>query len=272
MKKLFVLLLALCLLSLAACGNETLPPAEEETPPVWEPFPYHIDTDRQPITYETHTDDGTLVCTALYELPFLLAEEELNEAQQASVDAFHAAMDEIFAGCEELYDSLSETALSDYAFKAETGLEWYGHYTDEMIYTAHTTPYAVSVDFAGYIYSGGAHPGKGNICYLFDLEAGEMVGIDDITDGAAFRGAVAEEVLAQIAKEGLAEGYYEDYETTVREQNEVQYFFSENEVTVYFQDYTLGPYASGYPVFTISADLYRPTLNERGLRLLGYTE
>ena len=271
MKKLFALLLTMSLFTLAACGNGDAPPAEEVSP-VWEPFPYHLAADKEPVTHQTLTDDGTLVCSALYELPSLAAEEELNEAQQASVDAFHAAMDEILAGCEYLYESLSETALSDYEFKTTTGLDWYGHYTDEMTYTAHTTPYAVSVDFFGYIYSGGAHPGKGNICYLFDLEAGEMAAVDAITDWDAFRSAVAEEVLAQIEKEGLAEGYYEDYETTVRAQNEVQYFFEENQVTVYFQDYTLGPYASGYPVFTITDDIYRPTLNERGLRLLGYTE
>lgn len=271
MKKLFALLLALSLLTLAACGNVETPPADE-VPATWEPFPYALAMDKEPVTHETLTDDGTVVCTALYEIPSLVAEGELNEAQQASLDAFHAAMDETLAGCELLYESLSETALSDYEFKTATGLDWYGHYTDEMTYTAYTTPYAVSVDFFGYIYSGGAHPGKGNICHLFDLEAGEMVNVDDIADGDAFRSAVAEEVLAQIEKEGLAEGYYEDYETTVREQNEVQYFFSEDQVTVYFQDYTLGPYAAGYPVFIITSDIYRPTLNERGLRLLGYTE
>ncbi len=271
MKKYLALLLALSLLVLAACGHEEAPPADE-TPAAWEPFPYDLAIGREPVTHQTLAEDGTVVCTALYEIPALAAEGELNEAQQASLDAFHAAMEETLAGCELLYESLSEAALSDYDFKAETGLDWYGHYTDEMTCTAFTTPYAVSVDFFGYTYSGGAHPGKGNICHLFDLEAGTMVSVDDIADGAAFRSAVAEEVLAQIEKEELAEGYYEDYETTVREQNEVQYFFSENQVTVYFQDYTLGPYAAGYPVFTIASDIYRPTLNERGLRLLGYAE
>ena len=271
MKKLFALLLALSLLTLAACGNEEAPPVDE-VPAAWEPFPYTLAVDKEPVTHKTLTDDGTVVCTALYEIPSLVAEGELNEAQQASLDAFHAAMNEILEGCELLYESLSEAALSDYEFRTSTGLEWYGHYTDEMTYTTHTTPYAVSVDFAGYIYSGGAHPGKGNICHLFDLESCEMVSIDDISDGAAFRSAVAEEVLAQIGEKKLAEGYYEDYETTVREQNEVQYFFSENQVTVYFQDYTLGPYAAGYPVFNISEEVYRAALNERGLRLLGYAE
>ena len=269
MKKWFTLLLVLSLFTLAACGGNSETPPAEEAP--WEPFAYDLMV-RLGFSHETYAEDDTLVCSCHYEIPKLLPSEELNTLQQASVDSFHAAMDETLAGCELLYESLSETALSDYEFKTATGLDWYGHYTDEMTYTAYTTPYAVSVDFFGYIYSGGAHPGKGNICHLFDLEAGEMVSVDDISDGDAFRSAVAEEVLAQIEKEGLAEGYYEDYETTVRDQNEVQYFFSENQATVYFQDYTLGPYAAGYPVFTITADIYRPTLNERGLRLLGYSE
>lgn len=271
MKKMLTLLLALSLFTLAACSNAPTPPAEEESG-TWEPFAYSLVIGKEPVTHQTLADDGTVICSALYDLPSLVAEGELTDAQQASLDAFHAAMDEILAGCEQLYESISADAIEQYSYRDVPGFDWYGPYSDEMTYTAYATPYAVFVDFYGQVYTGGAHPGKGNVCYLFDLEAGEMVSIDDIADGAAFRSAVAEEVLAQIEKDGLAEGYYDDYETTVREQNEIQYFFSENQVTVYFQDYTLGPYAAGYPVFTISAELYRPTLNERGLRLLGYAE
>lgn len=272
MKKLFAMLLVLSLFSLTACGHgEDIPPVEENEN-TWKPFAYDLDIGKEPITHQTLADDGEVICSAFYELPALVAEGELNELQQASLDAFHAAMDEILTGCEDLFESISADAMEQYSYQDVPGFDWNGPYTDEMTYTAYATPYAVSVNFYGQVYTGGMHPGKGNICYLFDLEAGKMVKIDDISDGDAFRNAVAEEVLAQIEKEGLAEGYYEDYETTVRQQNEVQYFFSENQVTVYFQDYTLGPYAAGYPVFTVPSDIYRSTLNEQGLRLLDYTE
>lgn len=272
MKKRTILLLSLLLmLSLAACSGNRAEESPAEEIPLWQPFDY-IFTEPTVVNQETLAEDGTLLSTCYYTIPVLAAEGNLTKAQQASIDTFNAAMEEILAGCELLFESISEDAKAQYDYRDVPGFDWYGPYTDEMTYTVHATPYAVFVNFYGQVYTGGAHPGKGNVCYLFDLENCEMVWIDDMADGNAFRSAVAEEVLAQINQRGLAEGYYEDYETTAREQNGVQYFFSDGQLTVYFQDYTLGPYAAGYPVFTISHDVYRGTLNERGLRLLGYTE
>ena len=268
MKKRLLLLVTLSLLLLSSCGQTVTPPPTEEEPQ-WEGFPFDLEVNAA-FAHETYAEDGVLVCSCYYEIPKLLPSGELNAPQQASVDAFHAAMDDILSGSCLFHDSLSEAALEDYAFRIATGLDWYGHYTDNMSYTTYHTPFAVSIDFAAYTYSGGAYPNYGNVCYLFDLEAGEMVSVDDIADGNAFRSIIAEEILAKIEREDLAKDYYEDYETTVREQNEVQYFFMEHGVIVYFGDYTLAPHAAGYPRFEIQSEQYREVLNERGLRLLGF--
>ena len=271
MKRLISLLLSLLLtFSLAACGSDS--PAEQpsiENEPVWEPFGYELLLTTG-FSQETMSEDGVLVCSAHYEIPKLLPYDELTAAQQTSVDAFQAAMEEILSGSCLFHDSLSETALEDYTYRLSTDLEWYGHYTDEMSYMAYHTPYAVSLNFEAYTYSGGAYPNSGNVCYLFDLEAGKMVSVDDIADGDAFRSIIAEAILAEIQRENLAELYYDDYETTVREQSEVQYFFTEHSVVVYFGDYTLAPHAAGYPTFEIQSEQYRDCLSERGLRLLGF--
>lgn len=269
MKKLFALLSALLLiLSLAACG-ETAPAEEEETP--WEPFAYTL-APGDGYDDETAAEDGTVVCTCHHEIPALVPEGSLTPAQQATVEHFNAAMADILAGSRLLYDELRETALTDYEYYAEVGLDFGGCYTDEMTYTAVTGERAISLDFAGCTNSGGPHPGVGDVCYLFDLEAAEMVTVDDIADGDAFRAAIAEELLRQIDEQGLAVEYYEDYEATARAQEEVEYFFHEGGVTVYFPNYTLGPYAAGYPTFEVAQEIYVHTLNERGQALLTFTE
>lgn len=270
MKKLLALLAALCLsLSLAACGGVIDIPAEEETP--WEPFAYTLISGGG-YDDETAAEDGTVVCTCHHEIPAIAAEGELSPAQQATVAHFAAAMEEILAGSRLLYDDLRETALTDYDYYTQLGLEWSGCYTDEMTYTAVTGEWAISLDFAGYTNAGGPHPGVGSVGYLFDLEAAELVGLDAITDddGTAFRAAVAEELLRQIAEQGLAEVYYEDYEATARAQEEVEYFFHKDALTVYFPNYTLGPHTVGYPSFEIPAECYLSTLNGRGQRLLAF--
>lgn len=268
MKKLLSLLAALSLLlSLAACGEA--PPEEEETP--WEPFAYTLTTG-EGYADETAAEDGTVVCTCHHEIPTLTAEGALSPAQQASVEHFAAAMEEVLAGSRLLYDELRETALTDYEYYHEVGLEWSGCYTDEMTCTAAAGKRAIALDFAGCTNTGGPHPGVGDVCYLFDLEAGEMVGLDAITDddGAAFRAAIGEELLRQIQEQELAAEYFPDYEATALAQEEAEYFFRADGLTVYFPNYTLGPYAAGYPSFEIPAEVYSSTLNERGQALLTF--
>lgn len=265
MKRIIAPLLLLTLL-LTACGDA--PRASEETP--WEPFAYTLSVE-EGYCEETDAQDGTPLCSCRYDLPTLTVEDEgaLSPAQRASLAQFDIAMEEILSGSILLYESLCETALADYEYRSAVSLAWEGAYRDEMRCTAYTTPYAVSLDFAGYTNSGAPYPAEGNVCYLFDLEAAELVEVEDIADGDALRAALAGEILRQIEEGGLAAQYYDDYEATVRAQSEVQIFFAEDALTVYFPDYTLGPHAAGYPSFRVESAVYRDTLNERGLRLLG---
>ncbi|MGM9663159.1 MAG: RsiV family protein [Oscillospiraceae bacterium] len=276
MKRLFSLLLsALLLLTLAACGGTegggSSPDDSWLVEETAAPFDYEL-VPREGYTNETWTEDGVLVCTCRYSVPKLEAVGELDARQQASADAFNAAMEDILDGSRQLYSTVSEAALADYDYRTETGLSWEGCYTDELSYTEVHTPRMVSLNFAGYTNSGGAYPAVGNVCYLFDLAAGELVTVEALTEdgGEAFRAALAEELLRQIDEQGLAEEYYDDYEATVRSQEEVQYFFQTNCVTVYFSDYTLAPHAAGYPTFTVGADVYAGTLSERGQQLFGF--
>ncbi len=265
-KRLLPLVLSL-LLGLAACGEAA--PQAETAPAVWEPFAYTL-TAAPGFSHETLAEDGTAVCSCRHEIPQLLPADGLTAAQQVSVDAFHNAMDRVLAGSRLLYDELARVALEDYGYLSEVGLEWPGCYTDEMTYTAWCGERAVALDFAGYTYLGGPHPGVGNVCYLFDLEQAEMVGLAEITDdgGAAFRDAVGGEILRQIEEQGLAEQYYDDYAATAMAQDEVEYSFREGSLTAYFPNYTLGPYAAGYPSFEIPAEVYADALNARGRALL----
>ena len=269
MKKFPVFLSLILLFSLTACGGDTPPVENDPEPAVWEPFDYELLL-TVGFSHETYAEDGTLVCSCHHEIPKLLPAGELTAAQQVSVDAFHNAMNRILAGSRLLYDDLAKVALEDYDYLAEVGLEWTGYYTDEMTYTAWCGDLAVALDFAGYTNLGGPHPGVGNVCYLFDLEQAEMVGFAEITDdeGEAFRTAVGKEILRQIEEHGLAEQYYGDYAATAMTQEEVEYAFRGDGLTAYFPNYTLGPYAAGYPSFEIPAAVYAATLNTRGQTLL----
>ncbi len=269
MKKLILPLLA-ALLLLVGCVKVPPPADPVPLPEAWAPFAYDLDF-RVGLSHETHAEDGTLVCACHYEVPELLPSGELTEKQQASLDAFRAAMEELLADSRYTYETLSSMALENYSSAQSDGLDWFGHYMSETTCTAWCGERAVSLQFQHYINSGGAHPSIVHVCHLFDLEQGEMVEIREITSGTgdAFFTAVSNEILRQIDEQGLAEFYYEDYADAVNAHTDAQYYFHDGTLTVLFPLYTLAPYAAGFPIFEIPAEIYAAALNTRGQALLG---
>ena len=275
MKRWLALLLAGgMLLTLAACGKkaaETDPePTASETEGT-ETFAFTLADSTY--TDATKAEDGTVVAESRYTLPKLVPDDAgaLTDAQSAAVAAFNAAMDALLEKSRTLYEALSADALEDYAYKQTMELEWTGRYEDEVSYTASSTDRMIALNFADYTNSGGPYPAEGNICFLFDLAAGEMVAPAALTNdgGASFRTAVGEEILRQIDEQGLAADYYDDYRDTVYAQSDVQYWFQPDGVTVYFQEFTLAPHAAGRPSFAVPLSCFAGTLNDRGWTLLG---
>ena len=272
MKKRMLFAFAL-VLALTACAD-TEPTDGEEGAEETTPFAYHLEERNE--AESAYADDGTLLSSYDYTLPFMVAEGSPDEKQQAVVDAFNEEMTALKESSLSYYgETVSPAAASDYEYGKEIGLAWDVAYDDQLAYTQKSGERFISLNIAENTYTGGAHPTSGVLCKLFDLTAGEWVTAEELTDDPdAFRNAVAESILTSIAEEGLAENYYDDYAETVRRQEGVEYEFgtenaSETGVTVYFQDYTLAPHAVGIQSFFVPIEAYRDTLNARGLALFG---
>ncbi len=287
MKKALALCLTLSLaLTLAACAPkpreavEAIAPApvQEAAAEVWD-FDLSVETASE----ERKNEDGVLLATWSCEQPVLRLVNEAGEAfsgetpergvtaeQLAACRTFnaetaayakvsHAELDRLEADARELYGELEEEYRANFMpFAGEDRVENVFRRGDLL-----------DVLSSSYGYWGGVHGGLfyGNL--HFDLKTGEFFALSDLTDRPdELRGILADEVVAQIYRDDNGEGYFWDCEQTVRATEEYNVSLGETELTVYFGEYELAPYAMGILEFPIPYARIARVLNERGERLL----
>ena len=77
-------------------------------------------------------------------------------------------------------------------------------------------------------------------------------------------------ILEEIEAQGLAEGYFENYEEAIRGAEDFNvYFEAGNTMTVWFDEYVIAPHAAGIPAFSMDLSILDPFLNAAGAALLG---
>lgn len=103
-----------------------------------------------------------------------------------------------------------------------------------------------------YIYTGGAHPNTYSGTFNFDMRTGKKISISDLlTEGGLQRVAMfSKEQLQAKLGAGLEEtgAYDEDWikeGTAAAEENYQAFTLGENALTIYFDPYTVAPYAAG---------------------------
>ena len=290
MKKLFASLLTLSLsLSLAACGSSGSPtgpdapkPSQPETPELT----FAVGT---PLTHEsTYTaDDGTLLLHTNYELPQLelrtadgaLYEPGAAATQSAAVavrDAFNAEMERCYAAVLSNESELAQEARDHYSSDPEA-FE-YIYYADELLgEVVYRTDGLISVLANTYTFLGGAHPNTTARTWSFDLTTGELLTLDALdaqasTDSALGRSLIdtlASEIVDRIYEEGLDDYLYDDFYSYVYDLSSNAHFcFDESGMTVIFDTYVLGPYASGPQTFELPYSTFYNALDAHTQSLL----
>lgn len=283
MKKAISLMLALTLaLSLAACGGrgsapemvEAIPAQPVETAESGEAAPegeqgpvYRVET--RPVEEEYTADDGTVVGHKRYTLAYLTTDGD-DAARAAVCKTFNDAMDAFFAQDFAEDSDFGSVCRDAYAWQAEAGVEFEPCYDEFSVTDTAMSDTMLSISGGGSNYTGGAHPNNYLASWNYDLQNGRFFTLNDLADDpAALRAAVADEILDQIEAQGLAEGYFENYEEVIRGAEDFNVFFGGNRtMTVWFSEYDVAPHAAGIPMFDISYDVLAPYLNDSGAALL----
>ena len=290
MRKLLSTLLALSLaLSLTACGGNgdpTGPDAPKPSQPETPELTFAVGT---PLTHEsTYTaDDGTLLLHTNYELPQLelrtadgaLYEPGAAATQSAAVavrDAFNAEMERCYAAVLSNESELAQEARDHYS--SDSMSFEYIYYEDELLgEVVYQTDGLISVLANAYAFYGGAHPNTSTLTWSFDLTTGEFLTLDALntqssTDSALGKTLVdtlASEIVNRIYEEGLDDYLYDDFYSYVYDlSSNAHFYFSGSGMTVNFDAYVLGPYASGPQTFEIPYGIFYNALDAHTQSLL----
>ena len=290
MRKLLSTLLALSLaLSLTACGGNgdpTGPDAPKPSQPETPELTFAVGT---PLTHEsTYTaDDGTLLLHTNYELPQLelrtadgaLYEPGAAATQSAAVavrDAFNAEMERCYAAVLSNESELAQEARDHYG--SDSMSFEYIYYEDELLgEVVYQTDGLISVLANAYAFYGGAHPNTSTLTWSFDLTTGEFLTLDALnaqssTDSALGKTLVdtlASEIVNRIYEEGLDDYLYDDFYSYVYDlSSNAHFYFSGSGMTVNFDAYVLGPYASGPQTFEIPYSRFYNALDAHTQSLL----
>lgn len=296
MKKLYIILIAALLLTLAACltacsakpvslrGTEApnLPgPTNDALKVTDEGQDWNITLEQ--VDKENFAEDDRLLAKGSYQV-FQLNQEGSGDtltATAAAAEGINAYFEQWRKDQLQFLGDVTNLARDAYAGVNGEDSRWEQPeyvYSDTVTTDYWVGPELLCVEMHYSSYSGGAHPNSWRVAVSFDLNTGEAVKIMELAeDSEGLRAAVKENLLYQIRESDIwteygAEAFFEDYEDTVGNWADQCLVFDDNGLTVVFNPYTIAPYATGELSYLIPYSLLQPYLNGRAMQLLGLTE
>lgn len=291
MKKLLSTLLALSLaLSLGACAVK-VDPSEPDEPAKDE---LRIVFTEEHLTKEAEykADDGTVLLIEKYDLPQLEVRTSADEVytppvsntavdvpqEYAAALAFNAEMQRAADALDASAQEALAMAREHYAGLDEEQRAYWTNYAEELI-VDDICQFSglVSVWGGGYSNYGGAHGWESIRAWSFDLTTGEFLTLDGLdaqpsTDSALGKTLIdtlASEIVNRIYEEGLDDYLYDDFYSYVYDlSSNAHFYFSGSGMTVNFDAYVLGPYASGPQTFEIPYSHFYNALDSHTQSLL----
>ena len=291
MKKLLSTLLALSLaLSLGACAVKVDPSEPDE--PAKDELRVVFTEEHLTKEVEYKADDGTVLLIEKYDLPQLEVRTSANEVytppvsntavdvpqEYAAALAFNAEMQHAADALDASAQEALTMAREHYAGLDEEQRAYWANYAEELIVDSicrHSG--LVSVWGGGYSNYGGAHGWESIRAWSFDLTTGEFLTLDALnaqssTDSALGKTLVdtlASEIVNRIYEEGLDDYLYDDFYSYVYDlSSNAHFYFSGSGMTVNFDAYVLGPYASGPQTFEIPYSHFYNALDSHTQSLL----
>ncbi len=302
-KTLSMLLICALLLSVAGCSGADTDTSASETETAEVTDTEEVQTESETETADTSTDDesaaenvqfafgtpltknveytddatGTVLMTEKYTLPQLTLQTEdgtnvaLDDSAMADVcravnaeiqriaESFDASAQETLESARESYEALDETGRA----------EWICYAEDLTIEYTYLSGGILSIAGNGYSDFGGVHPSTYIRAWNFDLTSGESITYDTLTGvdnplGQTFQNAIYYYISSQIDEQKLGEGYFDDYDSVVRDfTNNTSFYFDDNGMTVTFDVYVVAPYAVGPQAFNVPYDSFFYALSDQ---------
>lgn len=291
MKKCLTALLVLAFaLSLAACGAGG---GDGTADDVSDAPKLHLEMSKNVYEDEYRADDGTLLYSEYYELPQLELQDEEGKVYAQNDNTalgaektklrklqltFNSEMESVLAS---LRASAAEVAESAKEMYADDGSDFFpegGYWTHELTISDvyETEAGLLSISAEGYTYYGGVHPNSYSRAWNFDLTTGKFLTADDLADessrygdASTFQRAIYWQMLNEVEEKHMADVYFSDYDSYLHDfPTFATLNFTEDGLTVTFDQYIIAPYAVGPQEFQIPYDSFFYTLSRHMQSLL----
>lgn len=291
MKKCLTALLVLAFaLSLAACGAGG---GDGTADDVSDAPKLHLEMSKNVYEDEYRADDGTLLYSEYYELPQLELQDEEGKVYAQNDNTalgaektklrklqltFNSEMESVLAS---LRASAAEVAESAKEMYADDGSDFFpegGYWTHELTISDvyETEAGLLSISAEGYTYYGGVHPNSYSRAWNFDLTTGKFLTADDLADessrygdASTFQRAIYWQMLNEVEEKRMADVYFSDYDSYLHDfPTFATLNFTEDGLTVTFDQYIIAPYAVGPQEFQIPYDSFFYTLSRHMQSLL----
>ena len=242
MKKLYVLLLAAMLLTLAACltacsavpmlslaDDKLQSPGSpaEDTGEKAAPLPQEWSIRLEQVNKENYAEDDRLLAKGSYQVFQLEPEDGGNTltVTTQTADSINRYFEQWRKSQLQFLADVTEMARTSYAGTNGADPRWEQPeyvYSDTVTTDYWVGPRLLCVSMYYSSYSGGAHPNSWRLAVSFDLNNGQALQMTDLTDDAdGMRAAVAESLLYQVKRSDVwaqvgEEGFFEDYQDTLQ--------------------------------------------------------
>lgn len=173
------------------------------------------------------------------------AEKKINNQIRMEVDEYFKYASNILYG--QAVNSYKDSLENNFPFDSyEAYMRYTITYNDNCFLSLYTDIYE---------FTGGAHGNTTRISNTWDLCSGENIYLSDFFEPYTdYVHLITQEIIRQ-ARENLKENpgiYFDDYEDLIIEKfNPDSFYMSPTGITIYYQEYDIGPYSTGIVEFTI---------------------
>lgn len=259
MKKLFILLLAVCiLLSLGGCGNETKEPTVPNTEPTYH-APQTDPPGTTPAEPEAGEGEGPVAVSLCHSY-----QEELSSAgeliyyfQQQTVTAElfenQKAQEKLTQNLKDFYGAIELAAQTGRTWALDAydeNISWETCFTSVNTRVGRTDSRVISLVTEIVEFAGGAHPSVTVVCQTYDTATGEPMGILDLMDAEGLATLEAA-VLAELGEHPNANWFFDDYTEAVSQRfdphspDSVLWYLTDKGIVYPFAPYEIAPYSKG---------------------------
>ncbi|MCX7615350.1 MAG: DUF3298 and DUF4163 domain-containing protein [Clostridiales bacterium] len=202
------------------------------------------------------SDDGKKLISIDLSLPSLPADSEAT----LNVNAYYDNVVEKYLAHAE-YD-LKPAALEQLKMNAEQGLVFHEYTLDSDYAVTLNTKEYLSISRELDYDTGGANPGVTLNAETFQMSNGGLMNLSDVfsVPKDTYLNMIFKEVISQIEAPGSKtdrSNYFENYKGLVKSSfDPADFYLSPEGITVFYQLYSIAPYAAGVQYFTIPYDKF----------------